>query len=434
MKMADKEVSGRQLSYRFRIYPTDEQKRHMAVNFGCCRYVYNYFLDKRIEAYQKNGKDGSLSYVDTSRMLTDLKKSAKDDDGHTWLYDADATALCYSLRHLDAAYSNFFRRVAKAKAGASEGDKMGFPKFKSKHGSKKAYTIAGKQVKLSDGAVYLAKAGWVPAVIHREVEGRFVSATVSLNKAGQYHVSINVDGAPPVEVPEGKGEVGVTCGLNPWVVLSDGTVYDNPEPLEKLNKKLAREQRRLSRKEKGSANYEKQRLKVAKLHQRISDMRKDATHKMTSEIVASHETVFAREMGSKSMMEQGGRAFENSPRSVRRNMNRRLADANLFEVNRQLSYKSEWAGRDFVMVPVLAPTAQVCGKCGHKEESVAENLRPVWTCPVCGERHGRKENGASNVLDVGRDLLQGSEAPSPATKALADLLEEEPAQAVLSAC
>lgn len=425
--------SGRRLSYKFRLYPNDEQRRFFAVNFGCCRYVYNHFLEARIAAYEKTrekvsvpvldedgrhvvGEDGRwvfeehenpdydpaakpMTYYDTTKALTSLKKSTVGEDGRRWLYDADATALCYALRHLDAAYKNFFRRV-------KAGQKPGFPKFKSRGAGTQSYTTAS--CKVEEDCVTLPKIGRVKAKVHRPVEGEIVSATVSLNPAGQYHVAVNVKEAPDLAFPPPTcGAVGITMGIERWIVTSDGEVIDLPDSIARLQKRLAREQRRLSRKqgarkgERASSNYLKQRRRVARLQNRIANIRSNATHEATRRLVDAHSAVCTRDMASQSMM-KGEKARDWK-------LNRAIANANFAEVNRQLAYKAAWAGRDFALVAKECPTAQTCASCGHKEPTVADDLRQEWACPECGAVHDRKYNGAKNVLDAGLELLRERE-------------------------
>lgn len=420
---------GRRLSYKFRLYPNKEQERYFSINFGCCRYVYNHFLAARIDAYERTKKtlkelkvdengepvieEGkrvweevpnpkydpnakAMTFYDTSKALTALKSSTVDEEGRKWLYDADSNALLYALRHLDNAYNAFFRRV-------KQGGKPGFPKFKSRY-SRQAFTVKGCGFKIGAGFVKLPKIGKVKAKIHREVEGKIVSATISRNAAGQYYVAVNVKEAPEIQAEHAEGAVGITMGIERWIVTSDGEVIDLPGRLSKLQRKLAREQRRLSRKvgarhgEKPSANYLKQRRKVASLQNRIANVRNNATHAATRHLVDGYGVVCSRDMGSRSMM-QGEKA-----RSWK--LNRAIANGNFAEVNRQLEYKAGWAGREFVLVPETTPTAQTCRKCGYKETRLADDLRQEWTCPECGTVHDRKYNGARNVLDAGLEILE----------------------------
>lgn len=435
----NEQEQGFRLSYKFRLYPTPEQAAYFNTNFGCCRYVYNHFLAERIAAYERTQEtlrkpvmdeegrfitddEGKtvyedvpnekyipgvkpMTFYDTSKLLTHLKKTTVDEQGHKWLYDADATALVYSLRHLDNAYKNFFRRV-------KQGGNPGFPKFKSRNNSHQSFTVA--DCKIGKGYVSLAKVGKVKAKIHREVEGTIVAATISRNAANQYHISVNVKEAEIPPLPTKENEIGITLGLKKWVTTSDGEVFERPDT-KRLRKKLAREQRRLSRMvgaKKGeipSNNYKKQKRKVARLQNRIANIRSNATHNLTRGIVDSYGMIATRDMGVSELFKKDSKATKDLPRKVKRMMNQATADANFAEINRQLSYKSLWGGRTFVEVPKDTPTAQVCAACGCKNIVLAQDLTPEWTCPECGAVHDRKYNGAVNVLEAGRDLLAKTE-------------------------
>ena len=450
--MAEEAGEARSLAYKYRIYPKPEQEAEMAVTIGCCRYVFNHFLHERRAAYERTcptlrrrklaegadpnskrpewARDGegrpiweeyenegydpeakAMSFADTSRGLTALKKQTVDEEGRQWLYDADAVALVYALRNLDAAYQNFFRRVKK-------GEKPGFPRYKRKGECRDSYRTNMRPEWIKRGEegasdyVKLPKVGWVRAVVHRPPEGTPYAATVSRDAAGRWFCCVSCKGAPGARLPERRDMVGVATGISEWVVTSDGEVVENPRRREKAARRLARAQRKLARKqgaregERKSANYMKQKRKVAKLQAKVADQRADDTHKLTHALVSEHGAIASREMRVKDMQQRN----KKERGKVGREMNGRLSDANLFEINRQLAYKSAWAGRGFVLVPHDYPTAQTCSACGHKETVLAGDLRPRWTCPECGARHHRKANGAANVLDAANDILAGTES------------------------
>lgn len=479
--MAEKKPeTGRRLSYKFRIYPTPEQERAMRSTIGACRFVYNHYLRARIDAYERTQEkvwrpvpalsdDGSpllnaegrevfekdpetgktvyalvdndgydpkakpMGLFDTTKDLTRLKNSLVDEGGRKWLYDHDATALNYSLRHLDRAYQNFFAACKKGHAG----ERVGFPRFK-KRAYLGSYTTAytalvgtdestGKTVKARAGIpsplpeehpyahvkwthVVIPKVGQVRVKAHRVPEGAFVSATVSVDASGRWFYSLNVKECADLPRTRAEGEVGITFGCAAWVTDTDGQVLELPAEIDRLRRRQARLQRDLDRKKKGSANYEKARRRLAKVEARIADVRADATHNATRDYVDSHEVICTRQMRSKQMQKHEDGPTAALPRRVKRDLNRMMADGNFFEFNRQLEYKSAWAGRAFALVPNDVATAQVCSECGHKETSLAADLVPSWVCPECGAVHSRKANGAANVLAAGRDILAGEAA------------------------
>lgn len=452
----------RRLSYKYRIYPTAAQKEVIQANIDACRYVYNCLLRMRIDSYQATkptlrvhvlapgadpeserpewlrGEDGewvykevpnpdydpeakALTKFDCSKLVKTIKNQAVSEDGSFFLKEADSTALIFANNNLDAAYQAFFRRV-------KQGGKPGFPRFKSRKNPMRAYKTAGavisrrdgekwEKLKSFDGAqggwthIYLPKVGFVRARIHRMPQGEQVSCAVRAEADGTFFAVVNVKNAPMPEASEPvAGPVGITYGVSHWAVDSDGEVRDLPDTSD-LERRLAREKRRLSRRkgarkgETKSANYEKQRLKVARLEAKIRRKREYAVHGLTSELSKTREAVASREMSSKDMMERDSRATANIPRKARRAINRGIAEGSFAEVNRQLAYKCAWRGTPFALVPSTTATAQTCSACGHVEKAVADDLRPSWRCPECGTVHDRKGNGAQNVLEEGMRLL-----------------------------
>lgn len=351
-----------------------------------------------------------------------IKTQAVSEDGRFFLKEADSSALIYANNNLDAAYQAFFRR---AKQG---GGKPGFPRFKSRKNPMRAYKTSGavisrragekwEKLKSFDGVegkwthIYLPKVGFVRAKIHRMPQGEQVSCAVRAEADGAFFAVVNVKNAPmPEAAAPVAGPVGVTFGVSHWAVDSDGEARDLPDTSD-LERRLAREKRRLSRRkgarkgETKSANYEKQRLKVARLEAKIRRKREYAVHGLTSELSKTREAVASREMASKDMLERDSRATENIPRKARRSINKGIAEGSFAEVNRQLAYKCAWRGVPFALVPATTATAQTCSVCGHVEKAVADDLRPRWRCPECGTVHDRKGNGAANVLEEGMRLL-----------------------------
>lgn len=452
----------RRLSYRFRLYPTEAQKEAIQANIDACRYIYNRLLRMRIDSYQATkqtlrvhalapGADPSserpewlrdedgewvyeevpnpdydpeakpLTKFDCSKLVSAIKSQTVSEDGRFFLKEADSTALIYANNNLDAAYQAFFRRV-------KQGGKPGFPRFKSRKNPMRAYKTAGAVISRRDGEgweklkslsdadgkwthVYLPKVGFVRAKIHRMPQGEQVSCAVRAEADGTYYAVINVKNAPmPDAASPAAGPVGITFGVSHWAVDSDGEVRDLPDTSD-LERRLAREKRKLSRRkgakkgEAKSANYEKQRMKVARLEAKIRRKREYAVHGFTNELSKTREAVASREMASKDMMERDTRAVEKLPRKARRSINKGIAEGSFAEVNRQLAYKCAWRGVPFALVPSTTATAQTCSACGHVEKAVADDLRPRWRCPECGTVHDRKGNGAQNVLEEGMRLL-----------------------------
>ena len=439
------------MSFKYRIYPTPAQEEYFFLNIAAVRVVYNHFLEERKAAWEKTrptvsrhvverGADGlplldeqgrevwarddegcflceevenpafdpdakPMSFYDTSAALTVFKKQHLNSAGEPWLSKADSTALVYSLRNLDAAYQLFF-------GGVKRGEKVGYPRFKKRSGTG-SFKVQAAGCKFGDDWIKIPKCDPVRAVVHRTLAGRPVSVTIRRDPAGRWFASINVDGAPAPAAPEPTaGPVALTMGIERWAVDSDGEVYDrsHADRREHLEHRLACLQRQLAAKqgakkgEQKSNRYKRKQMQVARIQAKLADMRADDTHKLTRELVNAHGEVYARRMGTRDSAAIGKLAA--SPGKVQRAVNKGNRDSNYFEVNRQLAYKCEWAGRGFVELPERTPTAQTCSRCGHVEKTVAEIFDQEWTCPECGCVHDRKANGALNVLAAGSAAME----------------------------
>ena len=341
--------------------------------------MFNHFLAERIELYRETGK--STSEYQQSKSLTKLKKSLE------WLREVDATALQSSLHDLEMAYKNFFRRVKK-------GGKPGFPKFKSRRSHRRAYKAknTGNSIRVSDGSIRLPKLGSVKCRISREVEGRILSATVTQEPSGRYFVSICCTDVEIEPLPSTGAAVGIDMGLKSLAVTSDGTEYPNHRYLTKSLKKLARLQRRLSRKPKDSKRREKARVKVAKAHEHVRNQRDDALHKLSTKLVTDYDLIAIEDLSPSNMVKN-------------RRLARSISDASWGEFRRQLRYKAQWYGKTLVEVDRFYPSSQTCSSCGAiwpgtKDLSVRE-----WECPECGAVHDRDVNAARNILQEGLRLI-----------------------------
>ena len=280
--------------YQGILYPTGEQEVLIAKTLGCCRYVYNRFLSERIEAFEKEKR--TLSYVEQCKELPLLKA----DPATLWLKEADATALQYSVRTLQDAYDSFFRAIR-------EGRKTGHPKFKSKREHRQSYRSVNNlnTIRLTDERhLCLPKLGEVKCRFGRKPQGRILHATVTREADGRYTVSLMCEEQEPEEAPKTGKAVGVDLGIRTLAVTSDGTQYDNPKTYANNRKRLARAQRQLSRKKKGSGNWEKQRRKVARLHRKIRNQRLDACHKRSRSRTDGKEPFRERSLGRGSWRDQ----------------------------------------------------------------------------------------------------------------------------------
>jgi len=367
-------------SYKFRIYPNGEQVAQIQRTFGCCRFSFNHLLSKRIEAYRESGK--TLNYFALCRELTELKIE------YPWLRNVDSSALQSTAQDLDIAYRHFFRRI-------KSGGKVGFPKFKSKKNSNKSYRAKqckGATIVAFEKHIKLPKLGKVKTAISKQIQGRILNATVSQTPSGKYFVSLCCTGVDIPQYQSSGKTVGLDMGLKELVTTSDGTTYPNYRHISKSENKLAKLQRQLSRKTIGSANRNKARLKVARMQEYIANQRKDALHKLTTELVKEYDVICVEDLAVKNMVKNHKLA-------------KSISDASWGELHRQLKYKCEWQHKSFVKIDRFFASSQVCGGCGLQNPKVKALSVREWTCGECGVSHDRDINAAKNILSEGLRLL-----------------------------
>lgn len=359
-------------AYKYKMKPTFKQQECLNKAFGCCRFIYNWGLDKKIQSYKQAKK--AIGYVELAHELTKLK----NDGEHEWLKEVNNTSLQQSLRNLDAAFVKFFR------------EKKGFPKFKSKKKNiESAKYINAVHFDFDNWKVKIPKIGWVKLCKNKtfDLSMKYGTLTVSKDKCGDYWCSIvvyDVEEKPKTKVLIDKS-VGIDLGIKDYAILSDGTKYGNPKFLEKGQKRLKMLQRKFARTQKKSNRHEALRLKVAKYHRDIANRRSDFLHKLSSMLTEQYDTICLEDLNVEGMMKN-------------KHLSNSIQSAAWSEFVRQLKYKSDWYGKNVVFIGRFEPSSKTCSKCGYVKSDLQLNDRE-WVCPKCGEKHDRDVNAAINIRD-----------------------------------
>ena len=357
---------------KFRIYPNKEQQNLINQTLGCCRLIYNIGLDMRNKAFENGEKVG---YTQTSAMLTELKRN----DKFTFLRDVEAVALQQSLRDLDKGFVNFFQKRAR------------HPRFKSKHSNHQSYRTINQNNKIRIVGKYirLPKLGYVKVRQSMDV-GKINNATVVRTPSGKYFVVLNVEFEPEIKQNNG-GSIGVDVGIKEFYSDSNGNVVNNPKHLEKSMHKLAREQRRLSRKQKGSNNRNKQRIRVAKAYEKITNQRDDFLQKISTMLISENQVICIEDLKIKNMMRNHKLA-------------RCIGSVSWGKFFNMLEYKADWYGNKIIKVPTMYPSSQTCSCCGYKNPLVKNLAVRKWECPNCRTKHDRDTNASINILNKGLSI------------------------------
>lgn len=368
-------------AYKFRIYPTEEQEIFFAKTFGCVRKVYNLMLNDRKKAYEEVKND-------PSKKMT-FPTPAKYKKEFPFLKEVDSLALANAQLNLDKAYKNFFRDKS-----------VGFPRFKSKKNPVQSYTTNNQ-----NGTVALIDSKFikVPKLkslvrikLHRQPKGMIKSATISRHASGKYYISLLCK-EEINELPKTNSAIGIDLGITDFAILSDGQKIDNNKFTSKMEKKLKREQRKLSKrallaKNKGiplseAKNYQKQKRKVARLHEKVMNQRTDFLNKLSTEIIKNHDIICIEDLNVKGMLRNHKLA-------------RSISDVSWSSFVAKLQYKADWYGREIIKVDTWFPSSQICSECGHKDGKKSLDIRE-WTCPICHTHHDRDINASINILTEG---------------------------------
>lgn len=357
---------------KVRLYPTIDQRKAFAFQFGAMRWAYNFALNWRGTAWKEGGE--SISKRQTLDRLVELKAAEETQ----WLKDADSQALQQSLMHLDMAFGRFFKKQGR------------YPRFKNKH-AKQSMSYP-QRVKIVEGnALYLPKVGTVKAVLHREIVGKIKTVTVSRTQTGKYYASVLCDDgleAPALlKTVQSDAVTGIDLGLTHLAITSTGEKQQNPRFLKVAAANLRRKQKALSRKKKGAANRNKARVLVAKAHERTANTRNDFQHKLSKRLVDENQAICVETLKVKNMLKN-------------RKLAKHIADAAWGELLRKLDYKSDWTGKRLVKIDQWFASSKTCSDCGHKAEAIPLNVRH-WACDECHTEHDRDINAAVNIRQQG---------------------------------
>lgn len=366
-------------AYKFRIYPNKQQEILINKTIGSSRFVFNHFLHLWNESYSKTKK--GLSYNTCATKLPSMKKSEE----YSWLKEVDSIALQSSIKNLEDSFNRFFKKQNMK------------PKFKSKKNPNQSYTTRNinNNIQIESNKVKLPKLKWVKFANSREVKGRILNATISKRPSGKYFVSLLVEETIK-ELPKTNSSVGVDLGVKDFAILDNGKIYNNNRFTSKMEQKLKREQRKLSRrqlqaKKKGknildAKNYQKQKIKVARIYEKVMNQREDFLNKVSTEIVKNHDIICIEDLNTKGMLRN-------------HKLSKSISDVSWSSFVTKLQYKADWYGKEIIKIDKWYPSSQICSRCGTNSGKKTLDIR-TWTCK-CGVKHDRDINASKNIKNEG---------------------------------
>lgn len=375
-------------AFKYRIYPTKEQEVFLAKHFGAKRFVFNYFLNQRKNTYLENKK--TLNYYDNAKSLTILKKQ----DEFTWMKEINSQSLQSSLRDLDVAYNRFFSKKGK------------FPRFKSRR-DKQSFRVP-QFVSYSEGKLHIPKLkSSIRVKEDRPLTGDILFATISKTSTNKYFVAITCETEHMPYIKTDK-QIGIDLGIKTLAVCSDDQTFENGKTYYKYQKKIIYRQRQLSRKNKGSSNRSKQRLLLAKIHEKIRSVRSNHLHQITTKLVRENQTICFEDLTVINMMKNHCLA-------------KSISDVALGEFIRQIEYKCKWNEREAIKIGRFFPSSKTCYECGFINQDLKLSDRK-WICPRCEVKLDRDLNASKNILREGLNIKSGSGIESDSKQKPAETL------------
>ena len=359
-------------AYSFRIIPNKKQEDLINKNIGCARFVFNHFL-----AQSKDDK--YLSYSKFAKQLPQLKKE------YNLLREVDSISLQQSLKDLDKAFKRFFKSLS------------GFPKFKAKKNNRQSYRTqyfkrsnGTESIEIKDDKIKLPKLGWLKYRKSRVVTGKIQNVTIRKSKAGKYYISVCVR-EEVEELPQIDKAIGIDLGLKDFLITSNGDRESNPRTLSKYENKIAKLNKKLAKKEQGSNNWYKVKYKLSKVHKKVSNIRKDFLHKLSTKLICENQTIVVESLKVKNMLQNS-------------RLSKSISDVSWSKFVDYLTYKAEWYGRELIKIDTFFPSSQLCNECGYQNKEVKDLSIRQWECPECHLIHDRDINASKNILQQGLQL------------------------------